>query len=278
MHEILRHLPDGARVLDLGCRGGSFDPSAYPLRTVRLDLESPAQSGGTNFVQGDAASLPFPSECFDAIISNHSLEHFEKLERALEELGRVVKPSGSIYIAVPDSSTFCDRVYRWLGKGGGHVNHFQSGGDLIAHVEQHTGLRMAGSRSLMTSFSFLNRKNRPSATPRKLLLAGGGSEGTLVWFSGVARLLDRCFHLRISLYGWALYFGALAEPVDGRPWSNVCVRCGSGHSSDWLHSQGLLQRRWGFIPAYACPACGAVNIFTRDDHYLYLQWVVQSAM
>jgi SAM-dependent methyltransferase len=107
-------------------------------------------------VQTDASRLPFPDASFDAVIANHSLEHFET---ALQELGRVVRPSGSIFIAVPDASTFSDRLYRWLGRGGGHVNAFRSRVDLIALVERHTSLRFVGGRDLMTSLAILNRKN-----------------------------------------------------------------------------------------------------------------------
>src|ERR1700694_1194056 len=112
MHEILRHLPEGAVVLDVGSRGGSFDASMYPVNTIRLDLEMPDQGARADFIQADASSLPFPSGSFDAIISNHSLEHFEHLTAAMEELGRVVTSDGSIFIAVPDASTLCDRLYR----------------------------------------------------------------------------------------------------------------------------------------------------------------------
>ncbi len=262
MHEILRHLPTGARVLDLGSRAGSFNSSLYPLRSVRLDLEVPPGIGASDFVRGDASSLPFPSGCFDAIVANHSLEHFERLDGALRELARVVKPDGSIYIAVPDASTLADRLYRWLASGGGHVNAFSSREDLIARVEKHTGMRLAAGRVLHTSLSMLNRKNRVTPAPKKIAFMGGGREGTLVLWSGVARLSDRWFGTRLSVYGWALYFGALREEVDRRPWSNVCVRCGSGSSSDWLESTGLVKRRWG-LRCYRCP-CGAWNIYIRD--------------
>ena len=90
--KILRHLPVGARVLDFGSRGGSFDASTYPVRVVRVDLEIPSGPQAA-FVQADASSLPFPNTSFDAVIANHSLEHFERLEPALRELGRVVRPS-----------------------------------------------------------------------------------------------------------------------------------------------------------------------------------------
>jgi SAM-dependent methyltransferase len=265
MHEILRHLPEGARVLDLGSRNGSFDASLYPVRTVRLDLEMPMQPAAVDFVRADASALPFADKSFYGIIANHSLEHFEKLEAALEEMGRVIKPCGAIFIAVPDASTFEDRLYRWLARGGGHVNAFRSRDALIALLERHTHLRFAGGRLLMTSLSFLNGRNWPGTSPKKLLLLGAGSEGLLRLWNGVARPLDRWFHTRLTLYGWALYFGNLQQDVENGLWSNVCVRCGSGASSAWLESCGIVKRNRWLVRGYECPTCSAWNIFTVDE-------------
>lgn len=265
MHEILRHLPEGARVLDLGSRNGSFDASLYPVRTVRLDLEIPLQPAAVDVVQADASALPFADKSFYGIIANHSLEHFEKLEPALEEMGRVIKPCGAIFVAVPDAATLEDRLYRWLVRGGGHVNAFRSREELVALLECHTHLRFAGGRLLMTSFAFLNRRNWPGPLRKKLLVLGAGSEGVLRLWSAVSRWLDRWFHIRLTFYGWALYFGNLQAEVEPGPWSNVCVRCGSGASSAWLESCGRVHRNPWLIRGYACPGCGAWNIFTLDE-------------
>ena len=84
--------------------------------------------------------MPFPAEAFDAIVSNHSLEHFVELEATLREIGRVIKRGGVLYVAVPDASTLTDRIYRWLARGGGHVNAFRAPRDVIDPVEKLTGL------------------------------------------------------------------------------------------------------------------------------------------
>src|SRR5258708_18460764 len=98
MHEILRHLEAGARVLDLGSGEGSFDPAAYPhLVTVHLDAGFPRERGVSNFVQADAARLPFPDAgfdaCFDAIIANHILEQVGYLPTTLSDMHRVLRPA-----------------------------------------------------------------------------------------------------------------------------------------------------------------------------------------
>ena len=134
MHEILENLGPGQRVLDLGSGRGSFDTGLGPFIAIRADLDRP-RSSAPNFAQADAARLPFADSAFDAVISNHSLEHFHDLAGSLAEIGRVLKPNGALYVAVPDASTFCDRLYRWLSRGGGHVNAFTSAEELAARIQ-----------------------------------------------------------------------------------------------------------------------------------------------
>jgi SAM-dependent methyltransferase len=265
VHEILENFGAGRRVLDLGSRLGSFDASIGPFITIRADLDEPP--GNTpNFVRADAARLPFRDHAFDGIISNHSLEHFHDLAGSLSEISRVVKPGGALYVAVPDASTFCDRLYRWLARGGGHVNPFTSVRELSATIERSTGLRFLDSRTLFTSLSYLNRRNQAVCGPRRLLLVGNGSEISLHLFTYFARLSDRFFGTRLGVYGWALYFGSLPVPVETEVWSNVCIRCGSGAQSDWLRHMNVVRRRF-LVPVYRCPSCGTVNLFSEDRRY-----------
>ncbi len=123
VHEILRRLSPESTVLDLGCGGGSFSWSAGSL--VRIDRRFPTTRPKGLFVVADAASLPLADSVLDAVVSNHSLEHYSQLEEALHEIGRTLKPGGALFLAVPDASTFTDALYRWLSRGGGHVNAFQ---------------------------------------------------------------------------------------------------------------------------------------------------------
>src|ERR1700722_12314610 len=151
MQKLLESLPPGARVLDLGARTGSFTTNRTDLTVVRLDLEIPPNRGAGLYVSADAARMPFRAEAFDAIISNHSLEHFAELESTLQEIGRVVKRGGALYVAVPDASTLTDRIYRWLAKGGGHVNAFRSPQDVIAPVERYTHMPVRATHPLYSS-------------------------------------------------------------------------------------------------------------------------------
>ncbi len=261
MHEILKHLPADAFVLDLGCATGSFGPENTLATAIRLDQDIPAGGVSTAFVRGDASRLPFADGRFAALVSNHSLEHFDELEAALLEMGRVVDRDGALFIAVPDASTLTDKVYRWLARGGGHVNPFTSAPELVSRIEKATGLPHIGTRVLYSSMSFLNSKNAPHPRPRRLLLLGGGTEWSLCLYTWLSRRLDRLLNTRTSVYGWALYFGNLRGSIDTEVWPNVCVRCGSGVPGSCLTGKSLVRRIFPGIEVYSCPYCGATNPF-----------------
>jgi SAM-dependent methyltransferase len=255
MDEILRNLRAGEVVLDLGCDEGSFPAEATKATAVRLDRDLPRARDGA-FVQGDAGRLPFADESFAAVISNHSLEHFEDLEGVLREIGRVIRPGGALFVAVPDASTLTDRIYRWLGRGGGHVNGFTRADEVARAVERGTGLRHVATRTLWSSLSFLNRTRAPRPLPKRLWLLGGGFEPVLRAYVRLSRAADRMLGTRSGVYGWAFFFGDVKGPIDADSWSNVCVRCGSGFPRNFLRARNLIRRR-----RYRGPNCGAWNPF-----------------
>ena len=272
MQQILRRLSPGSTVLDLGSGPGSFDATGFPLTVVRADIATIEH--GRNFVVCSSARLPFGDHSFRAVILNHSLEHFDRLADSVSEIARVLDRGGFLYIAVPDASTLTDRVYRWLGRGGGHVNLFSDPAAVPRMFTEATGLQHAGTRVLCTSLSFLNRRNMRAKPPRKLLLFGNGNETVIRWLTWFLRAFDRVFHGRTSVYGWAYYFGDSLAP-DLTPWSNVCVCCGSADPSGLLRNTGkVIHRR--FVPAvYTCPACGGRNFFTDDEDFGHLGKIVQ---
>src|SRR5512145_2653493 len=140
MHEILDHLDENALVLDIGSGPGSFPESATRARTFRVDVARPGKPP-QRFAIADAIALPFKTAAFDAVILNHSLEHFPNWKLSVQEIGRVVRKGGAAYIAVPDASTFTDHVYRKVFRdGGGHVNLFADAPELAKSLSWYLGL------------------------------------------------------------------------------------------------------------------------------------------
>jgi SAM-dependent methyltransferase len=263
MLDLVKSLAPGSRVLDLGARTGSFQTSRSDLCIVRLDLDIPEARGSGHYVAGDAARLPCASQSFDLVISNHSLEHFPEFESTVRELGRVIRPDGALYIAVPDAGTLCDRIYRWMGRGGGHVNAFRAPSDVTEPIERLTGLRMRSQQVLYSSLAFLNRQNLAGRPQIKSVLFAFGNEHYLAALNWLLRRIDGALHTRLSHYGWAFYFGTVDLPATLEAWPNVCVRCGSAHAVEYLRTVGAAPNRGHFLQRYRCPACGACNLFER---------------
>jgi SAM-dependent methyltransferase len=255
MLHLIAGLPPGSRVLDLGAGAGSFRTDRHDLTIVRVDLEIRAARGPGYYVAADAAHLPFASGAFDLIVSNHSLEHFPELAPALSEMGRVIRRDGILYIAVPDASTLTDRTYRWMGRGGGHVNAFRSARQVSGIVERTTGLPLRGTLELFSSLSFLNAHNRTGRPQIKSALFAFGNERFLAVFTWMLRWLDGRFGGRLSRYGWSFHFGNIELPASRKPWINVCVRCGSGFSVAYLRKALAGSSAW-----YRCPDCGGANL------------------
>lgn len=251
-------------MLDLGSGSGSFPLQRTEVEVLRVDIEMPRSKAGGAYALADAAQLPFSSGCCDLVVSNHSLEHFVRLEDTLREVGRVLRQGGRFYVAVPDATTLTDRIYRWMARGGGHVNRFRSAEEVVNVVEELTGLRHWSTRVLFSSLSFLNAHNFVNRPPRKILLFACGHEGFLAEFMWFLRFLDRHLGTRFSLYGWSFVFGGEETGFGSEQWVNVCVRCGSGHSAEYLRAGGIVHRVFRLIPVYYCPVCGGFNLLTPD--------------
>jgi SAM-dependent methyltransferase len=120
VHELIDAAPAGARVLDAGCGPGSWPYARRPdLRVTGLDIKfppgPPASAPNAVILRADLARLPLRAESFDLTICHYVLEHVTELEPCCEELARVTRRGGALYVAVPRAAAFDDRLYRFAG-------------------------------------------------------------------------------------------------------------------------------------------------------------------
>ncbi|MFT7288510.1 MAG: ubiquinone/menaquinone biosynthesis C-methylase UbiE [Halieaceae bacterium] len=141
----------GDRVLDLGCGEGrhviaacalagadavGVDLSLQDLATARQRMEEfaamgpdapPGEPALFALLAGNALRLPFPDNCFDAVICSEVLEHIADFQGALREIQRVLKPGGRFCASVP--RPWCERICWALSRdyhqvAGGHLRIF----------------------------------------------------------------------------------------------------------------------------------------------------------
>ncbi|HLJ87013.1 MAG TPA: class I SAM-dependent methyltransferase [Candidatus Angelobacter sp.] len=104
---IHSHLPQSAKVLDLGA--GSGRNYAHDLRSetrrlvgVDISIEVMANPYLDEAYQCDAAAMPFPSEEFDLAFSDYVFEHLADPPAAIRELHRVLKPGACFILRTPN--------------------------------------------------------------------------------------------------------------------------------------------------------------------------------
>jgi len=130
-------LVHGNAVLEIGCAEGwmtndlakkeidhlfSCDISmSYLKRAKKKNIDS-------NFIRMDAHNIPFPDEFFDCVIVTAVLEHLVAPYKALEEINRVLKQSGTLILVVPNNMGFRNIIghllRRYKQTKSAHINSY----------------------------------------------------------------------------------------------------------------------------------------------------------
>ena len=95
----------GSRALDLACGTGdiAFALAARGARVTGLDITprmlqlaraKPAAIRAVTFVAGDMMALPFPDASFDLVTTGYGIRNVPRIEPALDEIRRVLRPGG----------------------------------------------------------------------------------------------------------------------------------------------------------------------------------------
>ena len=103
-------LPEASKVLDIGC-GSSQTLSKYKGVGIDINKEKvefmnshSSNDGQRTYFLGDARSLPFEDNSFDAVLCIEVIEHLQIPADIMIEIARVTKPNGKIVLATPDYS------------------------------------------------------------------------------------------------------------------------------------------------------------------------------
>jgi ubiquinone/menaquinone biosynthesis C-methylase UbiE len=135
-------VPEGGRVLDLGCGSGYLTfPIArkYPGcevtgldivdKTLEKNREAAREQGLQNlrFISYDGIIFPFFENFFNVVVTRYALHHFPNIKKTFGEIRRVLKPHGQLFISDPtpnglDDERFIDKYMQM--KDDGHVKYY----------------------------------------------------------------------------------------------------------------------------------------------------------
>ena len=277
MHDWMDQMKAGQRVLDLGAGAGSLKSFEYACSVVCVDSDKDAFANPyapqsvVRRVIALGESLPFAPASFDLVLCHHALEHIANVSGTLQEISRVLKSTGRLFISVPNGYGLCDGIYRYVFEGGDHLNRFRRA-QLIGMVENAVGVRLTAWQKLYSSFAYLARVKDldpsiiPQLAPRLRRFARLPASVIAVLQGSLyvgTRIADRIAGVDWALYGWALYFerprweaerssraGTIREDP---PFVNVCLHCGSGYAANEI------TRRWKVL--FRCPGCSRLGIY-----------------
>lgn len=102
-------MPEGAFIKFMG-RGTGMDIKDIP----NADFE---------FKQGDILDIPFAAGSFDNVVAMHVLEHITDVDRALENVKRVLKDDGVFVMTTPDCKWWWNIFWEVWERTVGHMWH-----------------------------------------------------------------------------------------------------------------------------------------------------------
>ena len=114
----------GKRILDLGCGPGLYasvlkqrgaivkgiDASEELIKIAREEVK------GVEFILGDAEKLPYRNNEFDIVLSALVLGHFDKWNKVLSEIRRVLKKNGVLVFSIHNPVTEKFVKKKWFFK------------------------------------------------------------------------------------------------------------------------------------------------------------------
>ncbi len=127
-------LARGKRVLDAGCGAGygSIELAKGALAVTGVDASAEAvdyarehyRLPNLSYEQASVESLPFPDAAFDMVVAFEVIEHLENWRAFLQEVRRVLVPSGQFIVSTPNKLYYAETRER-AGPNPFHVHEFE---------------------------------------------------------------------------------------------------------------------------------------------------------
>jgi methionine biosynthesis protein MetW len=152
----LLDLEPGSKALDVGCGVGEFlgvlTEAGFEASGVDGSSAQVARVIGSGMAAKVAdleEALPFADQTFSLVSCLEVIEHISRAEFLLQEIHRVLSPSGKLLITTPNFAFFNNRIHYLLGSGpcseGVHLRFFTK--DRLEALLRNAGFGVVGRAS-----------------------------------------------------------------------------------------------------------------------------------
>jgi ubiquinone/menaquinone biosynthesis C-methylase UbiE len=150
---------EGKKCLDVGCGGGRYSIAMSRLgagQVVGCDVsddglaDARMRAGGlpdVSFEKASALDLPFDDGSFDFVFSSGVLHHTTDPDKGLDELTRVLRPGGKLYLLLYGSGGL-----RWAASGALRPMAQELGYDFMDRAVEKAGLPANNRRNFLDDF------------------------------------------------------------------------------------------------------------------------------
>ncbi|MDD3374190.1 MAG: class I SAM-dependent methyltransferase [Candidatus Omnitrophica bacterium] len=130
--KIEKHKKRG-KLLDIGCANGFFLDEArkrgwevFGVEVSQWALDYAKEKLNLNVFKGPLKNASLKEGSFDVVVMMDVIEHLQEPRKQLEQIKKILKKDGILYISTPDISSFASRILRakWWGINRAHLVYF----------------------------------------------------------------------------------------------------------------------------------------------------------
>jgi SAM-dependent methyltransferase len=157
----LNRLKKRGRILDVGCATGFFLDEAkglgwevYGVELSKWAVSYARDKFDIEVFEGELKDAHFQDSYFDVVVLKDSIEHLIDPKATLNEIRRILKQDGILYINTPNISSLASRILkaRWWGLKQFHLYYFTKG--TLSRMLDVTGFNPLKWKSYSRTFTF----------------------------------------------------------------------------------------------------------------------------
>ncbi|WP_346331071.1 class I SAM-dependent methyltransferase [Prosthecobacter sp. SYSU 5D2] len=200
--EAMPLMKSGIRVLDAGSGRAQEQFLREELLATGATLETCdfCEGPGVDFV-ADVSNLPMADNTYDIVLSTQVLEHVMDPQSVVEEMARVLKPGGALFLTTPQSSPLHNLPWNFFNFTNlGLRLLFDKAGMVVVKEQPQGGHFTLLAYQLHWTMNLLRKSNMPTPVKTPLEIIGRLTLG--LFLKSILVWMDQFDTERLNTQGW----------------------------------------------------------------------------